>query len=108
MSDDSVKESISALRFNTHFNHPDEITGPSSAACVHLADAGIPVGCQTLLLKGVNEDPAVMHRLMNGLLGIRVRPYFLHQLDRVRGTGHFHVPVFGPVLAGLRYLPNAI
>jgi lysine 2,3-aminomutase len=81
------------IYINTHFNHPAEITGPSSAACARLADAGIPVGCQTVLLNGVNDDPAVMHRLMNGLLGIRVRPYYLHQLDRVRGTGHFHVPV---------------
>lgn len=95
ITDDLVHllKAFQPLYLNTHFNHPDEITGPSSAACVRLADAGIPVGCQTVLLKGVNDDPVVMHRLMNGLLGIRVRPYYLHQLDRVRGTGHFHVPV---------------
>jgi lysine 2,3-aminomutase len=95
ITDDLVRmlKAFHPIYVNTHFNHPDEITGSSSAACARLADAGIPVGCQTVLLKGVNDDPAVMHRLMNGLLSIRVRPYYLHQLDRSRGTGHFHVPV---------------
>ncbi|BBO69320.1 lysine 2,3-aminomutase [Desulfosarcina alkanivorans] len=88
-----VLKAFQPIYLNTHFNHPGEITERSSAACVRLADAGIPLGCQTVLLKGVNDDPAVMRRLMRGLLAIRVRPYYLHQLDRVRGTGHFHVPV---------------
>ena len=77
----------------THFNHPDEITDRSREACARLADAGIPLGCQTVLLKGVNDEPAVMHHLMEMLLVMRVRPYYLHQLDHVHGTGHFRVPL---------------
>ena len=78
---------------NTHINHPDEITPQSTKACALLADAGIPLGNQTVLLKGVNDDPAVMRRLMLGLLKIRVRPYYIHQMDLVRGTAHFRTPV---------------
>jgi len=78
---------------NTHFNHPVEITPQSSKACALLADAGIPLGNQTVLLKGVNDDPQVMRRLMQGLLAIRVRPYYIHQMDLVKGTAHFRTPV---------------
>ncbi|MBT0654133.1 KamA family radical SAM protein [Geomobilimonas luticola] len=81
------------LYLNTHFNHPRELTPHAAAACGRLADAGIPLGNQTVLLKGVNDDPAVMKRLMQGLLAIRVRPYYIHQLDLVRGTGHFRTGV---------------
>ena len=81
------------LYINTHFNHPQEITAESSLACARLADAGIPLGNQTVLLKGVNDDPAVMKRLMQRLLAIRVRPYYIHQMDLVQGTGHFRTPV---------------
>jgi lysine 2,3-aminomutase len=81
------------LYLNTHFNHPLEITPRSAAACSALVDAGIPLGNQTVLLRGVNDDPAVMGRLMNGLLRIRVRPYYIHQMDLVRGTAHFRTPV---------------
>jgi len=81
------------LYINTHFNHPREITPEATTACGRLADAGIPLGNQTVLLKGVNDDPAVMKRLMQGLLAIRVRPYYIHQLDLVRGTGHFRTNV---------------
>ena len=77
------------LYVNTHFNHPREITAQSSRACDRLADAGIPLGNQTVLLKGVNDDPLVMRELMQRLLTIRVRPYYIHHLDRVRGTAHF-------------------
>ena len=77
------------LYVNTHFNHPREITAQSSRACDRLADAGIPLGNQTVLLKGVNDDPLVMRELMQRLLAIRVRPYYIHHLDRVRGTAHF-------------------
>ena len=73
----------------THFNHPDEITHESAATCSQLADAGIPLGCQTVLLKHVNTDPAVMKRLMQKLLAIRVKPYYLHHPDLVKGTAHF-------------------
>ncbi|MEI6205924.1 MAG: KamA family radical SAM protein [Desulfuromonadales bacterium] len=78
---------------NTHFNHPDEITEDSCRACTLLADAGIPLGNQTVLLKGVNDDAGIMGRLMTGLLGIRVKPYYLHQMDLVRGTAHFRTSV---------------
>lgn len=81
------------LYLNTHFNHPREITPESAAACARLADAGIPLGNQTVLLRGVNDDPAVMKSLMQKLLAIRVRPYYIHQMDLVRGTGHFRTKV---------------
>lgn len=81
------------LYLNTHFNHPREITPESSAACAMLADAGIPLGNQSVLLRGVNDEPAVMKSLMQRLLAIRVRPYYIHQMDLVRGTGHFRTKV---------------
>jgi lysine 2,3-aminomutase len=58
-----------------------------------LADAGIPLGCQTVLLRGVNDEPAVMIDLMRGLLAMAVRPYYLFQLDWVRGASHFRTPI---------------
>ena len=66
---------------NTHFNHPWEITPESTKACEMLVNAGVPVGCQTVLLKGVNDDPEVMKELMKKLLAIRVRPYYIYQAD---------------------------
>lgn len=92
------------LYVNTHFNHPREITEMSSRACSRLADAGIPLGNQTVLLKGVNDDPVVMKSLMQKLLAIRVRPYYIHQMDLVKGTGHFrtHVVQGIRIMAGLR------
>ena len=77
------------LYINTHFNHPLEITRESSVACMKLADAGIPLGCQTVLLKGVNDNAAVIKKLMQNLLRIRVKPYYLFQADLTRGTNHF-------------------
>lgn len=81
------------LYINTHFNHPAEITAASSHACGMLADAGIPLGNQTVLLRGINDDVTVMRDLMVGLLGIRVRPYYIHQMDLIKGTAHFRTPV---------------
>jgi lysine 2,3-aminomutase len=81
------------LYINTHFNHPSEITPEASLACTRLANAGIPLGCQTVLLKGVNDDPSVMVELMQKLLLIRVRPYYLFQADLARGTSHFWTPL---------------
>ncbi|GLI39015.1 KamA family radical SAM protein [Geobacter hydrogenophilus] len=81
------------LYVNTHFNHPREITPEATKACARLADAGIPLGNQTVLLAGVNDEPAVMTLLMQRLLAIRVRPYYIHQMDLVRGTGHFRTTV---------------
>jgi lysine 2,3-aminomutase len=81
------------LYINTHFNHPAEITEISSKACARLADAGIPLGNQSVLLRGVNDDPAVMKRLMQKLLSIRVKPYYIYQADMVQGTNHFRTAV---------------
>ena len=81
------------IYLNTHFNHPDEITETSAKACARLADAGIPLGNQTVLLRGVNDDPTVMKRLMQRLLTIRVRPYYIYQADMVQGTDHFRTSV---------------
>ncbi|QSV45241.1 KamA family radical SAM protein [Geobacter benzoatilyticus] len=81
------------LYINTHFNHPREITPLAAKACARLADSGIPLGNQTVLLAGVNDNPTVMMLLMQRLLAIRVRPYYLHQMDLVRGTGHFRTKV---------------
>jgi lysine 2,3-aminomutase len=80
------------LYINTHFNHPAEITLEASAACTLLADAGIPMGCQTVLLKGVNDSPETMRELLLKLLEIRVKPYYLFQTDLTRGTNHFRTP----------------
>lgn len=76
-----------------HFNHPKEITRRCRIACDMLADSGIPLGSQTVLLKGINDRPYIMKRLMHELLKIRVRPYYIYQCDLVRGTGHFRTPV---------------
>jgi len=81
------------LYINTHFNHPREITPESIKACSRLADAGIPLGCQTVLLKGVNDHPEVIRELMWGLLKMRVKPYYLFQGDMTRGTNHFRTKV---------------
>ncbi len=77
------------LYISTHFNHPREITPQAALACARLADAGIPLGCQTVLLKGVNDNAEVLGRLMRKLLFIRVWPYYLFQADLARGTAHF-------------------
>ncbi len=78
---------------NTHFNHPWEITPESKRACELLADAGIPIGNQTVLMKGVNDDPEVIKDLFRKLLLIRVRPYYLYQADLTKGANHFRTPV---------------
>jgi lysine 2,3-aminomutase len=85
--------SFHPLYMNIHFNHPAEITPAVAAACQLLANAGIPLGSQTVLLKGVNDRPRVLLELMEALLAIRIRPYYLHQLDRVPGSAHFQVPI---------------
>ncbi len=78
---------------NTHFNHPNEITPESQAACARLADAGIPLGNQSVLLRGVNDQPQVMEELCRRLVRMRVRPYYLFQCDLVRGVEHFRTPI---------------
>jgi len=81
------------LYINTHFNHPDELTPAAVKGLGLLADAGIPLGCQTVLLKGVNDDPAVMKVLMQRLLAARVRPYYIYMCDQVAGAEHFRTTV---------------
>ncbi len=78
---------------NTHFNHPDELTPAAVAALDRLSKAGIPLGCQTVLLKGVNDDPVVMKALMHALLKARVRPYYIYMADQVAGGEHFRTTV---------------
>lgn len=92
------------LYLNTHFNHPHELTAEAARACAALSDAGIPLGNQTVLLKGINDDRDVLEQLFSGLLRLRVRPYYLHQMDLVRGTAHFRTPLQRgmQLVAGLR------
>ena len=78
---------------NTHFNHPREITPDSQRACTAIVDAGIPLGNQSVLLKGINDDAAIMKELLLGLVHIRVRPYYLYQCDLSQGIGHFRTTV---------------
>ena len=81
------------LYVNVHFNDPAEITPDAEVALARLADAGIPLGCQTVLLKGVNDDPAVMKLLMQKLLKNRVKPYYIYQADVVAGAEHFRTSI---------------
>ncbi len=81
------------IYMNLHFNHPDELTPEVKEACGRLADAGVPLGAQTVLLKGVNDDPEIMKRLMHQLLLARVKPYYLYQADLTKGTNHFRTTV---------------
>jgi lysine 2,3-aminomutase len=76
-----------------HFTHPDEITPEVAEACGKLADAGVPLGSQTVLLAGVNDSVETMKKLMHELLKIRVRPYYLYQCDPITGSAHFRTPV---------------
>ena len=89
---------------NTHFNHPYEITEESSAACARLADAGIPLGNQSVLLRGVNDCVNIMKKLVHELVKIRVRPYYIYQCDLSMGLEHFRTPVSKgiEIIEGLR------
>ena len=81
------------IYMSVHFTHPDEITPESRAACNALADAGVVMGSQTVLLKGVNDDSTVLKKLYHELLKVRVRPYYLYQCDPIEGSGHFRTPL---------------
>ena len=78
---------------NTHFDHPSELTPAAVAALGRLADAGVPLGCQTVLLRGVNDDPVIMKDLMHQLMKARVRPYYIYMADQVAGGEHFRTTV---------------
>ena len=81
------------LWMSIHFTHPRELTREVAEATARLADAGIPLGSQTVLLKDINDTPATMTSLMHGLLKLRVKPYYLYQTDPISGSAHFRTPV---------------
>ncbi|MDD5611336.1 MAG: KamA family radical SAM protein [Candidatus Omnitrophica bacterium] len=89
----TMLKKYSPLWVSLHFNHPKEITKRCKIACDMLVESGIPLGSQTVLLKGINDRPYIMKKLMHELLKIRVRPYYIYQCDLVRGTHHFRTPV---------------
>jgi lysine 2,3-aminomutase len=78
---------------NTHFNHPNELTPQAMEACAKLVDSGIPLGNQSVLLRGVNDRPQIIEELCRGLVRNRIRPYYLYQCDIVRGVEHFRTPL---------------
>lgn len=92
------------LWISLHFTHPDECTPEAHAACTRLADAGIPLGSQTVLLKGINDNVATMKQLIHKLLLMRVRPYYLYQCDPISGSSHFRTSVSKglEIIEGLR------
>ncbi|HOP03489.1 MAG TPA: KamA family radical SAM protein [Tenuifilaceae bacterium] len=100
----SMLKKYQPLFMSIHFTHADEITPETAQACKRLADAGIPLGSQTVLLKGVNDEVATMKSLVHGLLKIRVRPYYLYQCDPIPGSAHFRTPVAKglEIIRGLR------
>jgi lysine 2,3-aminomutase len=81
------------LWMSVHVTHPRELTVEATEALSRLADAGIPLGSQTVLLKGINDDASIMTPLMHGLLKRRVKPYYLYQCDPIRGSAHFRTSV---------------
>jgi lysine 2,3-aminomutase len=81
------------LFMSIHFTHPDELTEECKEACLKLADAGIPLGSQTVLLKNINDDIIVIKELFHNLLKIRVKPYYLYQCDLIPGSSHFRTPI---------------
>ena len=92
------------LWLNIHVNHPNEITAELAAACDRMTRAGIPLGNQSVLLAGVNDNVHIQRQLVHDLVRIRVRPYYLYQCDLVEGAGHFRTPVAKgiEILEGLR------
>ncbi|MBI1274110.1 MAG: KamA family radical SAM protein [Alphaproteobacteria bacterium] len=89
----SMLRKFHPLWMSIHINHPRELTAESTEALVRLADAGIPLGSQTVLMKGINDDIAIIKPLMHGLLKNRVKPYYLFQMDPITGSSHFRTPV---------------
>jgi lysine 2,3-aminomutase len=92
------------LWMSLHFTHPDECTPEAARACRRLADAGIPLGSQTVLLKHINDSVETMGRLVHQLMCMRVRPYYLYQCDPISGSSHFRTPVHKglEIIQGLR------
>ncbi len=100
----SMLKKYHPLFINVHFNHPNELSPEAVQALGSLADAGIPLGNQSVILKGVNDDPAVMKSLVQKLVKARVRPYYIYQADMVFGTEHFRTEVSKglEIIKGLR------
>lgn len=92
------------LYMSIHFTHPDEITPEVTEACTRIADAGIVMGSQTVLLKDINDNVQTMKQLMHKLLKIRVRPYYIYQCDPIPGSSHFRTPITKglEIIQGLR------
>jgi len=89
----SMLKKYHPLWMSIHFSHPKEITKEVRRSCGLLSDSGIPLGSQTVLLRGINDKPSIMKRLMHELLRIRVRPYYIYQCDLAMGTEHFRTPI---------------
>lgn len=89
----AILEKYHPLWINTHFNHPLEITQESAQACARLSRAGIPLNNQSVLLRGINDRTDIMKKLVQKLMKIRVRPYYLYQCDLSQGIGHFRTPI---------------
>lgn len=89
----NIMKKYHPIWLNTHFNHPEEITAEAMEACGKLADAGIPLGNQTVLLKGINDCAYIIKRLVHKLVQMRIRPYYLYQCDLSQGIDHFRTSV---------------
>ncbi|MCQ1855610.1 lysine-2,3-aminomutase-like protein [Neorhizobium galegae] len=89
----ALKESGKVVYIALHANHPREMTGTARTACARLVDAGFPMVSQTVLLRGVNDDPAVLGDLMKAFVETRIKPYYLHHPDLAPGTGHFRLDI---------------
>jgi lysine 2,3-aminomutase len=89
----SILSKYHPLFMSIHFTHPDELTQEVAQATARLANAGIPLGSQTVLLKSINDEVHLMKELMQGLLKLRVRPYYLYQCDPIPGSTHFRTPI---------------
>ncbi len=89
----TILDKYHPIWLNTHFNHPKEITPEAAEACEKLLEAGVPIGNQAVLLRGINDDPVVMKKLCHELVKIRVRPYYLFHCHPVQGTEHLRTPV---------------
>lgn len=100
----SILRKYHPLYMSIHFTHPDEFTPEVKEACTRIADAGIPMGSQTVLLKGINDSVETMKSLMHNLLKVRVRPYYIYQCDPIPGSAHFRTPVSKgiEIIKGLR------
>ena len=85
----ALKSSGKTTWVGLHANHPDELTPAAAAACARIVDAGLPMVSQTVLLKGVNDNPATLEALMRRFVELRIKPYYLHHPDLAPGTGHF-------------------